>query len=303
MTQAFAVLVVTFVVSLIARFAVRRIGRRLVAGGDRPSRITDLTPGLRTGPPDPRRARRVESLVAVVSSIVTVLVWTIGVMIALGAFNINLGPLVASAGIIGVALGFGAQSLVQDFLTGLFMLAEDQFGIGDVIDVGEATGVVESISLRTTSLRAVDGTLWHVPNGQIQRVGNMSQDWARAVLDIGVAYDTDVAHAREVIGQVAHEMSVDPDFDQVVLEDPEILGVETLGADAVVIRTSIKTLPGEQWTVAREMRQRIKLALDANDISIPFPQRELWIRGDGQVFRDGGDGQLATGAPGADGDA
>lgn len=287
---AVTVLVVTALVGFVARWAVRRIGRRMKTQGGS-SRWNELTPDFVKSSPDPRRERRVNSLVAVVSSIVTVVVWTIGIMVALSAFNVDLAPLLASAGVVGVAVGFGAQSLVQDFLTGLFMLAEDQFGIGDVIDVGEATGVVESISLRTTSLRSVDGTLWHVPNGQITRVGNMSQEWAKAVLDIGVAYDADIADARRVIGDVAHAMREDPGFDQVVLEEPEILGVEALGADAVVIRLSVKTLPGEQWTVARELRQRIKEALDAADISIPFPQRQLWIRSDGQAFGDPGTGE------------
>lgn len=294
-TSAVVVLVVTAVVGFLARWAVRRIGRRFARERDGSSRWDDLTPDfVKPSRPDPRRERRVESLVAVVNSIVTVVVWSIGIMIALSEFDVDLAPLIASAGIIGVALGFGAQSLVQDFLTGLFMLAEDQFGIGDVVDVGEATGVVESISLRTTSLRAVDGTLWHVPNGQIQRVGNMSQDWAKAVLDIGVAYDTDIAQARAVINDVAAHMGTDKDYDQVILEAPELLGVEALAADAVMIRIAVKTLPGEQWTVARELRHRIKDALDAADISIPFPQRQLWIRNDGQAFGD-------RGTPDADG--
>jgi small-conductance mechanosensitive channel len=210
-------------------------------------------------------------------------VWTIGVIMAMAAFDVNLGPLIASAGIVGVALGFGAQALVRDFLTGLFMLAEDQFGIGDVIDVGEAEGVVEEISLRTTSLRGIDGTLWHVPNGEIHRVGNMSQDWARALLDVGVAYDADVDRAVEVIRDVGTALAGDPDYDQVVLEPPEILGVQDLAADAVLIRLWVKTLPGEQWGVARELRRRIKHALDDADISIPFPQRTVWLRHDGEA--------------------
>ncbi len=286
LTKAVVVLVVTAIVSFVVRRAVRRVGRRMAVGGDSRMRelAADTTPIIR----DPRRERRVESLVQVVVSITTVVVWAIGIMIALGAFDINLGPLVASAGIVGVALGFGAQSLVADFLSGLFMLAEDQFGIGDIVDAGQASGVVESISLRTTSLRSVDGTLWHVPNGEIKAVGNMSQGWARAVLDIGVDYGASIDRAREVITRVAEGMATDDDFDQVVLEPPDILGIEDLAADAVVIRVAVKTLPGEQWGVAREMRRRIKLALDDADIAIPFPQRQLWIRSDGSVFGDRG---------------
>lgn len=287
--KAVAILVATAIVAFVLRRVVRRVAQRL-ADPSQGGRLTELTPAAARAFKDPRRERRVESLSQVIVSIVTVLIWSIGIMIALGAFDINLGPLIASAGIVGVALGFGAQSLVKDFLSGLFMLAEDQFGVGDVIDVGEAAGVVESLSLRTTSVRAVDGTLWHVPNGEITRIGNMSQDWARAVLDIGVAYDAAVDRAHEVIGTVAGDMAADGDYDQVILEEPEVQGVQDLGADAVVIRLSIKTLPGEQWTVAREMRRRIKLALDEADIAIPFPQRQVWVRSDGATFGDRGAG-------------
>jgi len=287
--EATAIVVVTALLAFVLRRVVRRVARRL-ADPRHGGRLTAIAPGGKAAFLDPRRERRVESLAQVIVSITTAVIWTLGIMIALGAFDINLGPLIASAGIVGVALGFGAQSLVKDFLSGLFMLAEDQFGVGDVIDVGEAAGVVESLSLRTTSLRSVDGTLWHVPNGEIMRVGNMSQDWARAVLDIGVAYDASVDRAREVITSVASAMVDDPDYDHVILEEPDIQGVQDLSADAVVIRMSIKTLPGQQWVVARELRRRIKLALDDADIAIPFPQRQLWIRSDGGVFGDRGPG-------------
>lgn len=291
LTKAAIILLVTAVVAFVVRRFVRRLGRRMATSGGpggMVERAAQRTTGAGPTLADPRRERRVESLSQVVVSITTVLVWTIGIMIALGAFDINLGPLIASAGVVGIAVGFGAQSLVEDFLSGLFMLAEDQFGIGDVIDVGDASGVVESVSLRTTSMRAVDGTLWHVTNGEIRRVGNMSQDWARAVLDIGVAYGASIDDARAVITGVAEDMAVDPDYDQVVLEPPDIQGVQDLSADAVVIRVAVKTLPGEQWGVARELRRRIKHALDDADIAIPFPQRQLWIRSDGEVLGDRG---------------
>ncbi len=300
--EAIAILVVTAVLAFGLGRVVRRVARRL-ADPRHGGRLTEIAPGGEATFLDPRRELRVESLAQVIVSITTAVIWTVGIMVALGAFDINLGPLIASAGIVGVALGFGAQSLVKDFLSGLFMLAEDQFGVGDVIDVGEAAGVVESLSLRTTSLRSVDGTLWHVPNGEILRVGNMSQDWARAVLDIGVAYDASVDTAREVITAVATAMVDDPDYDNVILEEPDIQGIQDLSADAVVIRMSIKTLPGQQWGVARELRRRIKLALDDADIAIPFPQRQLWIRTDSEVFGDRGteaddrtDGGTASGA-------
>lgn len=231
-----------------------------------------------------RRAQRLEAVAAVLRSAIAVVVWTVAVFTILGTtFGVNIGPLLAGAGIAGVAIGFGAQDLVKDVISGLFMLAEDQYGVGDIVNVGEATGVVEGLGLRTTRIRDINGTLWHVPNGEIRRVGNMSQQWARAVLDIGVAYGTDLDRAAAVIKEVADQMAGEEGYRSVFLEEPEILGVEALGADSVVIRLAAKTSPGQQWAVSRELRRRIKIALDSAGIEIPFPQRTLWIKQDGPV--------------------
>ena len=191
----------------------------------------------------------------------------------LGEVGIDLGPLLAGAGVLGVAIGFGSQSLVRDFLSGTFILVEDQFGVGDIVDVGEASGTVEAVSLRTTRLRAIDGTVWHVPNGEIRRVGNMSQHWSRALLDIEVAYDTVVEHARSVIKRVADAVWAEDDG---VLEEPELWGVEQLGANGVMLRLVVKTTPSQQWRVSRELRERIKVAFDEEGIEIPFPQQTVW---------------------------
>ena len=172
-----------------------------------------------------------------------------------------------------MAIGFGSQSLVRDFLSGAFILVEDQFGVGDIVDVGEASGTVEAVSLRTTRLRAIDGTVWHVPNGEIRRVGNMSQHWSRALLDIEVAYDTVVEHARAVIKRVADSVWSEDDG---VLEEPELWGVEQLGANGVMLRLVVKTTPSQQWRVSRELRERIKVAFDEEGIEIPFPQQTVW---------------------------
>ncbi len=273
--QALVILLVTAVVAAIARRLVVRVVNRVRDGGT-PGTIGSLRVG--DGTRDPRRRQRIVSIGQLSRSITTVVVWTIGIMMALGSLGVNLGPLIASAGILGVALGFGAQSLVEDFLSGMFMLAEDQFGVGDIVDLGEATGVVEKISLRTTSLRGTDGTLWFVPNGQVQRVGNMSQDWARALLDISVGYEADVDLAIEVIDRACRDFAASPENADQVLEEPEMLGVEELGADAVVIRLWIKTVPGMQYGLARALRRDIKVALDEAGIEIPFPQRTVWLR-------------------------
>ena len=225
-----------------------------------------------------RRIRRADALGSVGKSIISVTVWTLSVFTILSTVGIELGPYIAGLGIVGVALGFGAQDLVKDFISGMFMLLEDQYGVGDIIDSGEASGVVEGISLRTTRIRSVDGTLWFVPNGEIRRLGNMSQDWARALLDIGVAYDTDTDHAGQVIERVACQMADEEPYEDKFLDTPEVWGVERLAADSVDIRLVIKTTPGDQYGIARELRRRIKLAFDAEGIEIPFAQRTLWIR-------------------------
>jgi small conductance mechanosensitive channel len=174
-----------------------------------------------------------------------------------------------------VALGFGAQSLVKDFLSGMFMLMEDQFGVGDVIDTGVAggsstvTGTVEGVSLRTTRLRDIDGVVWHVPNGTILRVGNKSQQWSRAVVDVPVTFQTDAAAASEVIRTVSEGVWHDPDFASTILAEPTVLGVESLAPGRVVIRVVARTRPQEQWRVERELRARIKAALDEAGIALP----------------------------------
>ncbi|MBW3621083.1 MAG: mechanosensitive ion channel family protein [Actinobacteria bacterium] len=227
---------------------------------------------------NPRRIQRAEALGALGRSVLTAVVWTVALFMILGVFGFELGPLIAGAGIVGVALGFGSQSLVKDFLSGIFMLIEDQYGLGDIVDVGEATGTVEAVGLRTTRIRDVEGTLWHVPNGEIRRVGNMSQDWARTLLDIGVAYGTDVDEATQVILGTATDMAAEEDWAPLFLDEPVVWGVQNLGPDAVDIRLVIKTRPGDQWVVGRELRARLKKAFDAHGIEIPFPQRTIWVR-------------------------
>jgi small conductance mechanosensitive channel len=155
-----------------------------------------------------RAEQRIEALASVLRSLTTFVIYAVAAFMILGELGVNLGPLLAGAGIIGVALGFGSQSLVKDFLSGVFILIEDQFGVGDIVNLdGETSGTVEAVSLRTTRLRSVDGTVWHVPNGEIRRVGNQSQHWSRALIDIEVAYDTDLDHAEAVIARVADEVA------------------------------------------------------------------------------------------------
>lgn len=226
-----------------------------------------------------RAAARAKTLAQVLRSVTTGVIWAIAAMTILGELGIDLGPLIASAGIAGVALGFGAQSLVKDFLSGFFMLVEDQYGVGDIVDLGEASGTVEEVSLRVTRLRDVNGTVWHVPNGAITRVGNKSQQWARALLDVNVAYGTDVDLAQRLIKQTADELWHDPEWSEMVLEEPEVWGVEQLALDAIHIRLVVKTKPAQQFTITRELRRRILRVFEDNDIEVPNGQRVM-IRDD-----------------------
>lgn len=230
-----------------------------------------------------RAAARAETIGLVLRSIVGAVVWTVAALMILGQLDIDLAPLIAGAGIGGIALGFGAQSVVKDFLSGLFMLIEDQYGVGDIIDVGDATGTVEKVSLRSTTLRDVYGTVWHIPNGEILRVGNYSQLWSRALIDVEVAYDTDLDLARGVIQRVADELWEDPEWGgDELMERPEVWGVQSLGASSVALRLVVKTEPSQQWAVERELRLRLKKALDEAGIEIPFPQQTVWFRNQGE---------------------
>lgn len=222
--------------------------------------------------------QRAKTLGSVMRSAATVTIYTFAILMSLGEFDINLGPLIAGAGVAGVALGFGAQSIVKDFLSGFFMLVEDQYAVGDIVDVGAASGVVEGIGLRTTRIRDVNGTLWHVPNGEILRVGNKSQQWARAVLDIEVAYDTDIDLASRVIKDVADAVWQEHLHNATIIEEPEIWGVEMFGESAIAIRLVVKTEPGEQFMTARVIRGRLVEAFEREGIEIPFPQRVIWTR-------------------------
>ena len=219
-----------------------------------------------------RRAKRTDAVGAVLSSVATAVIYTMAAFIALGELGLNLGPLIAGAGIVGVAIGFGAQSLVRDFLSGLFMIIEDQFGVGDIVDLGVAAGTVEGVSLRTTRVRDVNGVVWHVPNGEIHRVGNKSQDWARALIDVPLALGTNVDRAASVIGDVGRDLWSDESFQGVMLEEPEVWGVQDLGKDGMAIRLVVKTKPGEQFKLERELRTRLARAFEDEGIAAPAPE-------------------------------
>ncbi|MFF0203839.1 mechanosensitive ion channel family protein [Streptomyces sp. NPDC005017] len=225
-----------------------------------------------------RREQRARTIGSVLSSAVTVVLFLMGVAMVLDQVGIALGPVLASAGVVGLAIGFGAQSLVADYLSGLLIMVEDQYGVGDSVDLGEAVGEVEHVGLRLTQVRDLNGGLWHIRNGEILRVRNDSQEWARAVLDVAVAYEANLDEVYHVLEETGRALHRDPDFQDLLLEAPSVWGVQSLDADGVVVRLAVKTVPLQQWSVTRELRRRAKDALDAAGIDIPYPQRTVWLR-------------------------
>jgi small-conductance mechanosensitive channel len=268
---------------VVASWLMHRLVDRVVRraeGGVLPSKL--VRTGLDRLNTDPsasaRRAQRARTMGSLLNSIVSGVIFTVVTIMAVSELGYDVAPIIAGAGIVGVALGFGSQTLVKDFLSGIFMIFEDQYGVGDVVDLGEASGTIEAVSLRVTRLRDVDGTVWYVRNGEILRVGNMSQNWARTVLDIPVDYSEDLTRVRSVLKEVAHGLWEDEEYKNVIIEEPEVWGVQSLEPDSVVVRVTLKTAPMEQWNVAREMRERVKARFDHEGIEIPRPQRVVYQR-------------------------
>lgn len=303
-------LVGLILIGLVVRWLLHRLIDRVVLKAEHgvlPDRVSRAISGgrmgaalnLREDPGYTRRVQRAATMGSLLKSIVTGVVLVVIALMFIAELGYDIAPLIASAGIIGVAIGFGSQALVKDFLSGIFMIFEDQYGVGDEVDLGEAVGTVEAVSLRVTRLRDVNGTVWYVRNGEILRVGNMSQNWARTVLDVNVGYGEDLARVRGVLADVAHDLWEDDDFKGRIIEEPSVWGVQDLGPDSVVVRVALKTAPLEQWAVAREMRQRIKYRFDHEGIEIPFAQRVLWMR-DGDPRQPDGDAADSPAEPPAD---
>jgi small-conductance mechanosensitive channel len=218
-----------------------------------------------------RRHQRVRALGSILRSATSVTIFSIAGAVILGDLGINLAPLLASAGVVGIAIGFGAQNLVRDYLTGIFMLLEDQYGVGDVITVGDATGTVETVTLRITRIRDINGVVWHIRNGTIDQVGNKSQGWARAVVDFPVPYTADLATIRVIFDGVTESAWNDPALRGSMLEKPDVWGAQDVSSNEVTMRVVARTAPLRQWQVEREMRARVKAALDAAGI-YPDPE-------------------------------
>jgi small conductance mechanosensitive channel len=229
------------------------------------------------GEPKSESQKRIETLVHLIKKAVLLVLWlTVGLMI-LKETGVEIGPILASAGVAGVAVGFGAQNLIRDVIAGFFIILENQIRVGDVAIINGTGGLVENINFRTTILRDVSGTVHVFPNGTITTLSNMTNEWSGYVFDIGIAYKENTDRVVDIMRDVGNTLRQDPKFGKLILEDPEIFGVDKFGDSAVVIKGRIKTKPIKQWEVGREFLRRIKLAFDENDIEIPFPHRSLYF--------------------------
>jgi small-conductance mechanosensitive channel len=221
--------------------------------------------------------KRVDTLSSITQNILFIAITFVAAIIVLGELGVEIGPVLAAAGIVGLAVGFGAQNLVQDVISGFFILLEDQIRVGDVVQIGDKGGVVEKVTLRTVILRDLSGNVHFIRNGQIQVVTNMTKEYGRYVFDIGVAYKEDVDHVIEVVKRVGEEMRNHPDFKDDILEPIEILGLDQFADSAVIIKARVKTKPIKQWGVGREFNRLLKKRFDEEGIEIPFPHVTLYI--------------------------
>jgi small conductance mechanosensitive channel len=238
-----------------------RAQRELVSGGP--------------GPVDPERQKRAETIGRTLTGFLAIIIWSAGLLMVLRTLDVDITPVLTGAGILGLAVGFGSQTLVKDVITGFFMIIEDQVRVGDVAIVNGTGGAVEQINLRTIVLRDVEGTVHVIPNGEVRTLANRSKDYAYFVLDIGIDYEEDVDRAIEAVKAAFADLSVDPKFASQILEPLEVQGVNDFAASSVTLRFRVKTVPLGQWDVGRELRRRVKRVFDDRAIRIPYPQVEL----------------------------
>src|SRR3954468_9341265 len=255
-------ILIVILIAAIASSVLSRLARRAV------ETAAGITPVRRASARADQRAR---TLAAVTGSVVRIVVWTTAGLTILGILGISLGPLIAGASIVGVALGFGAQALVRDFLSGFFILVEDQYGVGDRVTVGGAKGTVEDVSLRVTRMRADDGSVWFVPNGEIRKVANATMGWHRATVDILLPLDADVDRGLTVLADECDAVANDPAWAQEIVERPQVLGVDAMSADGLTIKITARTVPQKQDAFARALRARIASRLRAEGIAFAKP--------------------------------
>jgi len=228
--------------------------------------------------------KRIETIVRLLRQIVLVILWVTMTLVIMRELGLEIGPILASAGILGLAIGFGAQNLVRDFISGFFMILENQIRVGDVAIINNTAGLVERITMRTTVLRDLQGIVHYFQNGNISSLSNMTNDWSAYVFDIGVAYKENTDNVINKIEEVLETMQSDDEYGHFIIEQPEIFGVDKLGDSAVVIKGRIKTQPIKQWFVGREFLRRVKLVFDESNIEIPFPHSTIYFGEDSKPF-------------------
>jgi small conductance mechanosensitive channel len=269
------IIVIATLVRYLAHRAIRRLTEHTATGAVpsilRGRRARTTTQGDALDQLAARRTQRAEAIGSALRSFASIVVLGIAVVLVLGELGINLAPILASAGVVGVALGFGAQNLVKDFIAGIGIILEDQYGVGDVVDLGEASGTVEAVGLRITRLRDVNGVVWYARNGEILRVGNKSQGYAQVVIDMPVAHDTDLERCRTIMQEVADGMSAEDEWAPALLAAPESLGVEQITSEGVFMRLQVRSTNADQWRVGRELRMRLKERFVAEGIRTPLP--------------------------------
>jgi len=254
-----AILIGAFLIRRFARIVIEKIMRKAIVANN------FLSPEA--------EKKREDTLITVFEGTFRAIIWVVAALMIIAELGVNIGPLLAGAGVIGLAVGFGAQYIIRDFFTGLFIILENQYRVGDVVCIGKICGTVENINLRMTILRDVDGAVHHIPNGEIKIATNMTKGFARVNLVIGVAYDTDLEKVKQVINQVGQEMIQDSEWKDKIIKAPEFIRVDNFSASSVDIKISGEVKPLEQWAILGELRKRIKLAFDKEGIEIPFPQR------------------------------
>ncbi|MFN2348206.1 MAG: mechanosensitive ion channel family protein [Thioalkalivibrio sp.] len=259
------ILVMAWIVMSLVRGALNRMERRLVENGKQQGDIAS------------EASKRAETIVRLLRQLVLIVVWVMALLVVLNELGVSVAPILASAGVLGLAVGFGAQNLVRDVISGFFFILENQVRVGDVAVVNGTGGLVESINFRTLVLRDLEGKVHIFPNGTIDAMTNLTREWSAYVFDIGVAYKEDTDKVVDILKSVGQEMKADAEFGPNIIDEPEIFGVDKFDDSAVVIKGRIKTLPIKQWYVGREFLRRVKYAFDAEGVEIPFPHRTLYF--------------------------
>ncbi|MFN2242317.1 MAG: mechanosensitive ion channel family protein [Anaerolineae bacterium] len=226
--------------------------------------------------------QQLTTVLQVVQWIVIVVLVSSAILMLLSTFGIDITPLLASAGVAALIISLSAQTLLKDFIGGLLVLIENQYAVGDTISVGNVQGKVEKITLRVTTVRALNGDLHYVPNGEMRVLANMTRDWSRVMLDVGVAYEEDLERARSVLAASAEAFAQDPAYQADLLEAPQVLGPVSFGDSAVIMRVAVKTAPGSQWEIGRALRAQLLAACEREGVELPYPRQEVWVRTAGQ---------------------